>query len=185
MYLFNHFPNKPSPQFTELGDPKTLAAMDKLFAVENDPAGYWEHYICLLDSSAARDDPYRHGANIGVKPTGRFLPAKMVPAQENIVILKIGDDIQEAARDGTLQSAMLRIQLSEPRALDAVEVRLNGERLPRAAKDSAGGWLTYTPKPAWFKTGQNRVSFHLASSPQDGDTPVEIRALEVPVKYKK
>ena len=39
VYLFNHFPNKPSAQFQELGDRKSLATMDKVFVVENDPDG--------------------------------------------------------------------------------------------------------------------------------------------------
>ena len=183
VYLFNHAPNKPSAQFKELGDPKTLAAMNKVFAVENDPSGYWGHYICLMDSSAASDDPRRHGANIGVKPKGRFLPARIGPAEDNSVSLTVGDDIRKAADDGTLESAVLKVRLSDPRATGAVEVRLNGELLTPGKKDSADGWLAFAPKPAWFKAGENRVSFRLAAPLTDPGAPLEVRAVEVHVKY--
>ena len=183
IYLFNHSPNKPSAQFKELGDPKTLAAMDKIFALENDPSGYWGHYICIMDSSAAADDPYRHGANIGVKPEGRFLPATIERGEEMSLILIMWDDIRKAAHDGTLAGALMKVHLSPPDALDAVKVTLNGKLLTAGEKDPAGGWLTFAPKPAWFKAGQNKVSFRLAAPLTDTSAPVVVRAVEVHVNY--
>ena len=185
VYLFNHCPNKPSAQFRELGDPETLAGLDKLFAVENEPSSYWGHSICVMDSSAAHDDPYGHGANIGVKPKGRFLPATLEPEEDNIFVLKVGDDIRRAARDRSLETAVLQAQIGEPSALDAVEVRLNGKRLAELERAAADGWLRFEPRPAWFNTGRNRVSFRLKAGAQAGTGPVELRALELRVTYRQ
>jgi len=179
VYLFNHFPNQPSAQFRELGDPKALATMDKVFVVENDPAGYWGHCICLIDSSADVHDPCSHGADIGVKPKGRFLPEALKSGEATAVILKIGDDIPAAARENRLESAVLRVQLSDPTAMDRLEVGLNGRLLTSTEKDTAGGWITFNPEPDWFRTGVNKVSFRLTSS-----TSAEVLAVEAPVKYR-
>lgn len=179
VYLFNHFPNQPSAQFKELGDPKALATRDKVFVVENDPAGYWGHCICLIDSSADAQDPCRHGADIGVKPQGRFLPETLTSNAETAVDLKIGDDISAAAKENRMESAVLRVRLSDPTAMDRLQVRLNGRLLTPTANDPAGGWITFAPEPNGFRTGVNKISFRLTSS-----TSVEVLAVEAPVKYR-
>ena len=184
IYLFNHFPNKPSPQFQELGDPQQLATMDKLFAIENDPAGYRGHYVSLVDSSAAVNDVHSYGADIGTMPKSRLLPLT-IDASDNgtYVILPIGDDIAAAAADKTLDSAGLKVQLSDSEALDAVEVRLNGKLLTEPDKDTEGGWLTFTPSPSWYRVGENTVSFRLIHPEADADGSVQVSAVEVHVKY--
>jgi len=180
VYLFNHFPNKPSAQFKELGDPKTLATMDKVFVVENDPDGYWGHYICLLDSFAAKDARSGQDSGVGVRPAGRLLPMPLDPAAENVVFLTIGDDLAKAAADKTLKTAVLRVQLSSPDAVNSVTVHLNGEPLTVSAKDAVGGWLSFAPPASGFKTGQNRVTFKSPPGPS-----VEVRAVEAHVKYRQ
>lgn len=179
VYLFNHFPNKPSAQFKELGDPEKLATLDKLFAVENDPSGYWGHCICLLDSSADAGKPCGFGANIGVRPKGRFLPETLKPSEESPIILKIGDDISAAAKENRLESAVLRVQLSDPTAAEGLEVRLNGRLLTATEKVASGEWVAFIPEPSRFRTGVNEVLVRSASP-----GPVDVLAVEVPVRYK-
>jgi len=186
VYLFNHIVigPKPTPQFQELGDPQQLATMDKLFAIENDPAEYWAHYVTIVDTSAAVNDVHSYGADIGTMPKSRLLPVT-IDASDNgtYAILPIGDDIAAAADDKTLDSAVLKVQLSDPEALDAVEVRLNGKLLTEPDKDTEGGWLTFTPSPSWYQVGENTVSFRFIQPEADTDDSVQVSAVEVHVKY--
>lgn len=182
VYLFNHAPNAPSPQFKQLGDPSALATMDKIFAVENNPSGYWGHYVCLLDSSADADDPGRYGADIGTMPTSRLLPMTVAPAGDGaFVLLPIGDDIAAAAADGALRSAVLKVQLSAP---GDVQVALNGQPLTATDENGQDGWLTFAPRSSSYAVGPNEVAFRLAGPRAEGADPVRVLAVEVHVKYR-
>ena len=53
------------------------------------------------------------------------------------------------------------------------------------AKDTEEGWLTFSPEPAWYRVGDNEVSFRLAKTSGDRHIPVQVLAVEVHVKYRK
>ena len=96
-----------------------------------------------------------------------------------------GDDIAAAARQKALSSAVPKVQLGPPKSLDAVEVRLNGKLLTPTAKDTEEGWLTFSPEPAWYRVGDNRVSFRLAKTSGNGHISIQVLAVQVHVKYRK
>ena len=181
IYLFNHFPNEPSLQFQQLGDPRALARMDKVFTVENDVAGYKSHYICLMDSSADKDDPQRYGADIGTLPKSRLLP--MTVDTEQLLILPIGDDIVSAAENQTQSSAVMKVHFSDSAALSDLEVMLNGRPLTPTQQEDQNGWFSFTPKSSWYKVGPNKVSFRPTKPRAEGRAPVRVLAVEVHVKY--
>jgi len=104
------------------------------------------------------------------------------PSGENVVFLTIGDDLAKAAAGGKLAGAELKVRLGAPNAVNSVAVSLNGAPLNAAAKDAAEGWLSFTPPAGAFKTGRNRVSFRV---PLGSGAPVEVRAVEAHVKYKR
>jgi len=166
MYLFNHFPNQPSPQFKELGDPVTLAKLDKLFAIDN---SYWTS-VWGGHSQAIEHD---HVLPVSVPGDG----------SEVIAGLPVGDDIAGSTKNGSLAGLTMRVQLSTPAAVDTVRVRLNEHLVSATARDADGGWLTFKPEPSWFKRGLNSISIGLTSPSVDGKSPTNVTAVEVEVKY--
>jgi hypothetical protein len=168
IYTFNLFPPGPEPRFVELGSPETLAPLDKVFAIDN---------VAVLEGDLVQ----------GIVQT-QILPVAVAEGGEEKrpqgATLPIGDDLPAAARKGTLQSAVLRVQLSQPPALDAVEVRLNGVLLTPTEKDAEKGWLTFDPGPDRYRVGRNEVSFRAARWPEGVTGPVEVVVVEVAVDYK-
>ena len=164
--------------FTQLGDPKKLARLDKLFAA-TDLAPY-AHKLLM-------DPEQRHCGLANVLPRSMALPAKLSPGGESyMVTLQIGDDMATASERGSLACAVLKVRLSPPKSLDAVEVKLNGKLLTPTAKDPEKGWLTFSPEPSWYRVGDNRVSFRVAKTKRgDRHIPVQVLAVEVGAHYGK
>ena len=164
LYFFNHFPSEPSPQFKELGDPVKLATLDKLFAAT---APYTQGHCRLAE----------------VLPSSMALPAIVsAGGQPAAVALQIGDDVSRAAERKLLDSTVMKVRLSAPKSLDALEVRLNGELLVPTAMDVAGGWLTFKPQPSRYRLGGNEVSFRLAGAAGDRPNRAQVLAVEVRVQ---
>ena len=166
VYLFNHAPNKPSPQFMELGDPKKLATMDKLFVIDN----RYKNTIW--------------GGHAQAIPAADVLPVD-VPGDgsEAAVRLPVGDDLPSAATKGALAQAVMTIQLSAPAILTGVEIKLNGHALAPAATDAKKGRLIFELDPAGCRVGDNRVSIRVTSPTKDGKSPAKLTAVELRVKY--
>ena len=165
MYLFNHFPNTPSEQFKELGDPVTLSKLDKLFAIDN-----------------AR---ISEGDLVQGIEQDQILP-KAIPGDGTAlnVVLPVGDDLRKAESQGILNSTVLKAQLTDPAAVDTVSVTLNGKVIDSAITEKANGWLVFSPKPAAFKQGNNTVSFKLTKPAADRKSTCSVRSLELHVDYK-
>jgi hypothetical protein len=174
IYFFNHFPGEPSPQFKELGDPASLAGLDKRFAA-TDVAPY--EFLLL--------DPPQHNFGLAeVLPRSMGLPRNIPAGDEpTTVVLQIGDDIPAAAKQKTLAGAVLKIRISPPGSLDASACTLNGETLTSAKKDAEEGWLAFEPNPSRYRVGENEVSVRLAKS--EAKTPARVLAVECHVTYCK
>ena len=162
--------NHSNPHFKELGDPVKLATLDKWFSAT---APY----------NGVRYSGYTPMAE--VSPSSMMLPATLpADGQPAVVTLQIGDDIVAAAKRKILDSTVLKIQLSDPKRLDTVEVKLNGRTLTLTGRNSEKGWLTFSPEPAWYKVGDNRVTLRLAGVTEDSRNLAQVLAAEVHVKYR-
>ncbi len=105
--LFNTFPGAQGhPHFTQLGDPQSLRYANKVFAIDNRKMTLG----CL--AHAIEQD--------------RILPVPL-PAQ---VVLPIGDDIAQAARDGRLERVSLHLRGHPLQDGDQLDVQVNGRPAP-------------------------------------------------------
>jgi hypothetical protein len=154
---FNIFPKGPEPRFVEMGSPQTLARLNKIFAMDNVPT---------LEGDLVQGIEQRQILPIAIPADGKPRVAR----------LPIGDDIPAAAKNGTLKSAMMQIQLSQPQTINAVELRLNGALLTPTEKDAKGGWLTFHPNPRQYRVGDNEVSIRATQA-------TDVVAVEVHVNY--
>lgn len=98
--------------------------------------------------------------------------------------LPMGDDLPAAGRNGRLTSADLRIHLGDPKAIDAVDVSLNGGVLAIAERDFNTGWFSCCPKPEQYRQGRNEVTFRATRVAADGKSIVDVTHVEVQVRYK-
>lgn len=164
IYTFNIFPSGPEPRFLEMGSPETLAGLNKRFAIEGEEA-------------------VLHGQLIQAIEQSQTLPAALPgDGQPRTVILPIGDDLPAAEAAGTLESAVLRIQLHPPELVDGTEIRLNGILLDPVEKDLKGGWLAFRTRGDRYRLGKNDISIRVPASP-GGQSPGDVVTVELDVCY--
>ncbi len=162
MVFFNLFPKKPRhPLFMQLGYPRKLARMNKIFALDNEAIG---------------DGGINHAI---IKPA---LPLTLIPSKPSRLTIPVGDDVAEAAKKGRLDLATLRIRFERftGKAADTVEVRLNGNVVKSAEEDS--GWVTYATEPSRYHHGDNAILLRLRKTSQP--MMATVSAVELHVKYK-
>jgi len=102
---------KKHPILLTLGDPKTLAGLDKVFGIDN----VKEDYGCLEQ---------------GVVQS-QILPVALDSAgKPREVNLPVGDDLVTAVANGNLKNATLRVQFVSRAPGDEVELVFNGKVVP-------------------------------------------------------
>ncbi|MFW6162983.1 MAG: family 10 glycosylhydrolase [Planctomycetota bacterium] len=161
VYLFNFF--KPrSPLWRQLGDPETLARMDKVYTTgARDPRAV---------NRWMRDGESRF-LNRRILCPGR--PIKLQPGQAAAVELRVGEDIPQ----GAAVTAQLRVKgLEDP---DKLTVELNGTPLSGGRN---GIWIDYAVKPSVVRKGVNRFAVTLAADA--GAEPV-VQDLALWVRHRK
>ena len=148
-----------------LGDPKTLAGLDKVFGIDNAK----EDYGCLEQ---------------GVVQS-QILPVALDSAgKPREVILPVGDDVAAAAANGNLKSATLRVQFVSHAPGDKVELVLNGEVVTPKSEVSEDGWVTYRPGPGQYRVGDNALSFRVTAGDPAGEKELSVRSVELHVAYR-
>ena len=112
VYLFNCFvpvemkqteATETYPVLSEIGDPATLAPLDKIYCAE-EARTMWVHVQYTAPPCV--------------------LPARLVDCVP--IPLKIGDPLEAAARDGRLSELTLRLRLTDILDEENVELRVNG-----------------------------------------------------------
>jgi hypothetical protein len=165
--FFNLFPTEPGhPMFTQLGNPQKLAGMDKIFA---------------LDNMAIYDGGINH--TILDPPLPVKLSADKLTCR---LTFPVGDDVPDAAKEGRLDSATLRIRFADTqeKAADVIEVRLNGDVLKSTTEDPKSGWVMYATNPTQFRHGDNELSLTLGKLATVAKNIV-VGSVELDVKYKE
>ena len=164
VYLFNTFPKAlQHPHFTELGDPKKLAQMSKIFVIDK---------IRIVDGGIAH-----------AIMQSQILPVKLDPAGKlRQVTLPVADDVAGAAQEGRLKQLTLRVQFEGRAPKDKVEVRLNGDVLKSTNQDAKSGWVTYSADPSQYRHGDNALALHVSDS-REKAKPVIVASVELRVDY--
>ena len=162
---FNIFPAVgPEPRFVDIGSKETLAGRNKLFVI--DP-------IRILEGDLVQGITQSQALPVSIPGDGKSVTAS----------LPIGDDLPAAHKDGRLGSADLRVHLSDPKAIEVVEVSLNGAVLAVAEQDARTGWFVYRPKPEQYRQGRNELAFRATRVASDGKSMADVTHVEVPVQY--
>ena len=162
---FNQFPMGPEPRFQDIGSPQTLAAKDKLFVI--DP-------VRILEGDLVQGIEQAQALPLTIPADGRSVRCT----------LPIGDDLVTAHRRQTLRSADLRVHLSDPKAAQSIEVRLNRHLLEATKGGQEEGWLVYRPDPSQYRVGDNQLAFR-GTAPGAGESLAAVLHVEVPVVYNK
>jgi len=147
MHVFNQF-NPKSPVWRELGDPKTLAPLAKLYFVtvrDGDPNTY-------LDGGAA----YSHLPWLTPQR-----PALITPGKPLEMPIEIGDD-PAAAPAGRPQKVTMHLWLPRLRRAEDITLSINGKPLPTGQRHA--GWLDCALPPGSWRKGVNTLKAQLAPS---------------------
>ena len=161
---FNLFPKERDARFGDLGSPTTLTGKDKLFVI--DPKRILEGDLVQgIEQSQALPLP---------------LPAD---GSALLCALPVGDDLAVAAREGSLASCKLRVQVTPAASVEHLRTSLNGEDLTVAEADHKGGWVELVTRAENFRVGSNHLVFRLEQE-NDIDHNAEVRHIELKVAYK-
>ncbi|MCE5238983.1 family 10 glycosylhydrolase [bacterium] len=153
VYLFNFFSPK-APMLREIGDPATLAGLDKTYFVT---VRNYSPDMYLKGGTACRTLPLLSPDN----------PMALAPGKPLTVPIYLGE---QPARAGAAQPQVkLCLLASGPQAPQAA---LNGTALP--AGQAAGKWWEYAVPPQAVKPGENRVAVSLAPQAAGTDQPWEV-----------
>jgi len=159
VYLFNCF-DPTSPIWRELGSRRTLAGLDKVFAVD-----YLDIKSTLGEAKAAL-------------PTTGFLPMTMDKVGAFNINLPVGEEIDSEK----LAELKLWLHMSRGVEVDSIVVKLNGEILSSTARNK--NWLGFSLTADRIRTGKNKVNVALSMQKQISETPVLLDGLQLAVRYK-
>lgn len=141
LHLFNHF-NPNAQIWREIGDPKTLLTMDKLYFInvrDGDPRSF-----------LAKGREYRT-----VPVFGPSHPQLVTASQPTKLPIVIGDDFAEAQRTGHKPEIKLHLEAPAIRKAEQLCVKLNGTELTDGVlKD---GWADYPVPLTAVRQGTNVV----------------------------
>ncbi|MFH1268017.1 MAG: family 10 glycosylhydrolase [Planctomycetota bacterium] len=167
VYLFNSF-NPRSPLWSELGDPKKLTTMDKVYV------------------TAARSV---NNANSWLAGGTRFLnrsvltperPLTLKPGEAASVELQVGEQVSAPDAGRPAPNVELRLQVTGLTDPSDLAIKLNDQALTGGAL--SGEWLNYAVAPALVAKGVNHFQITLASTSEA--KPV-LRDLLLWVRYRK
>ena len=170
LHMFNFFdPN--AEIWREIGDPKSLLAMDKLYFVnvrDGDPRRY-----------LARGLEYRTLSDFGPSQPRLITPSKPVTLEINI-----GDDLSAAQSLGQKPSVQLHVEAPGVQRAEQLRVKLNGVELAGGALNQ--GWVDYPAPQTAVRRGVNQVEVALnaESSIKAGAASVTCRDLVVSISWK-
>ncbi|MGC9317993.1 MAG: family 10 glycosylhydrolase [Armatimonadota bacterium] len=145
IHLFNFF-NPNSAVFREVGDPETLATLDKLYFVtvrDGNP-----------NSWLAGGDQYRN-----VPLLAPSHPVSIAPGKALAIPVMVGEDIERAMAAGAEPTVTLHLEMPGATRPEQVRVALNDHWLEGGTL--ADGWIDYPVDAQWLERGRNHVAIAL------------------------
>jgi len=166
IHTFNLF-SPTSAVFREIGDPATLATLDKLYFVtvrDGNP-----------NSWLAGGDSHR-----SVPILTPLHPVSISPGEPLGTDIWVGEDTEQARAAGAEPSVTLHLEMPGIERAEQVRVTLNGHRLDGGTP--AEGWIDYPVPVEWLERGRNRVEVALEPDelPGPDDWSVSWEATETP-----
>ena len=158
IYMFNFF-NPNRPEWRELGDPKTLAGLDKLYFVtcRNYNPNMW-----LAGGAALQNRTILTPAN----------PAEIGRGAPAVFDLRVGDDLSGDALADRTVALTLHLRVQGLKEASEADVRLNGHRLENGTL--TGDRLVYPVAPEWVRRGANRVEAGLRAQAEPAGSALEV-----------
>ena len=149
VYLFNFF-NPNSPLWWELGDPKTLAPLDKVYPTATRGYGnlsfWYEGGERFMNRSFVTPDS----------------PRKLEPGKTETVNLAVGENLTI----GDPPVVVLRLRIDGLGSPNDVSVTLNGESLEAGSAEDT--WLEYAVTPGQVNQGANTIGVTLGPDVEAG-----------------
>ena len=145
IYLFNFFDPKRA-EWKELGDPKTLAGLDKLYFVMVRRGPAEKGYVGWLAGCPALQN------RTILTPQDPRQVRRGTPATLD---LRVGDDLGHAAWRGRPPTVTLHLRVQGLKKADDADVRLNGQRLEKGTLTEDR--LVYSVPRDLVRRGANRV----------------------------
>jgi hypothetical protein len=147
----------------ELGEPEALDRKDKLFCVDDPVFKYYQH--------------------VSSRPP---LPAELKADEREQVTFAVADDLQAAARNGSLRTATLMMEFTGLTEQENLVLCLNGQDLPECQADSENGSplrISCALVASQVRSGKNVVEATLKKSRPDGDGAVRLSKIRLLVRY--
>ena len=156
VYLYNYhkYHGSHSSLLRELGDPKTLAGLEKVYTT----------HARSISTSYCVPGGERFTS---ISPLTQECPRLLQPGVPEEVDLHVGEDLSRTTRRGTARLT-LRLHVQELENPSDLVVHLNGRRLRNAGM--ADEWPEYGLKPTDVVKGINRFTFTL--KPNSPSSPV-------------
>jgi len=169
VYMYNFFDPR-SPLWRELGDPKGLQTMEKLYTTGARGVWHIESGWCGLPGGK------RFLNRLAFCPER---PLRLVPGRAATVELRVGQHVGKDEARGLVPEVRLRLRAKDLANTDELAVKLNGRSLGGCTRSDA--WLEYPVSPALVKKGMNR--FEILLAPESAAKPV-LQDLLLRVAYK-
>ena len=170
VYMFNFFDPR-SPLWSELGDPKALESMDKVFTTGARGVWHIETSWCGLPGGK------RFLNRLAFCPE---CPQELVPGRPATIELRVGQEVGKDEARGLVPEVKLRLRVKDLANADELSVKINGQSLGQCTRSDA--WLEYPVNASLPIKGVNR--FEIASKPDSTEKPV-VEDLLLWVRYKK
>jgi hypothetical protein len=155
VYLFNSF-NPKSPLWSELGDPKVLQNLDKVYTTG-------ARGVTSINSWMANGE--KRFLNRSILSPER--PRTLQPDGTVKIELTVAEAIDEGPVETRLPDTKLRLRWKEPPSSEEVVVKLNGRELTDGTVTD--NWIEYSMDPGNLQTGKNTVEIALRS-----ETEIEV-----------
>ena len=146
VYLFNLF-NPRLPHWSELGDPKVLETLDKVYCTGARAVGY---------AGRSLTNGMRFLNRQVVSPER---PMPLTPGKPATVELRVGQHVGKKDAQGIVPDVKLRLRIRELANPGDLSVKLNDEALTGATKSD--DWLEYPVSPTLVAKGANRFEIVL------------------------
>ena len=150
---------------SELGDPATVSAGDKLYAVDDPVLSYYQHVA-----------------------TASAIPVSLKPGQSEQLAIVVSDDLSQAAASGRLDDLKLLVWFKQPGSAPAVVLQFNERELAatrQVGQDAANSRSDYPVPPSVVKLGSNTLKVSLAKNPLSEDSAVELVHVYLLVRYRQ
>lgn len=182
IYLFNfNYLRPPSHRlWTDLGDPKRLATLDKLYHVSVMGHGGppLQGYL-----PGGQGDRFFH---LPILSPGS--PRELVPRVPLVTTLDVADDVKWAKDEGLEPELKLNVQVENLPRADGLSVALNGQALGKAPLSWESQfpqmWQEYTVDPQQVSKGHNNLEITLTEDVRD-ETPCVLHDLHLRIQMRK